>query len=924
MNIPTVAGVLLLQVSSLALHAQTTLKGVVLDNETGEPLIGANIIVKGIGIGTATDWDGSFILQVEQEPPFTLEVSYTGFTSTTIEVTDPGDRIRVMLGSETVIIESVEVKGQRILERQKMAPLTVESLDLIAIRETPSNDFYEGLGNLKGVDLTTASLGFTIINTRGFNSTSPVRSLQLIDGVDNQAPGLNFSLGNFLGAPELDVLKVDLIHGASSSFYGPNAFNGVIDIQTKDPFFHQGLSVNVKAGERKLFKGMFRYAKAFQNQDGEDIFAFKINGYYFQADDWKAVNYDPTFQSDVDQSNPGGYDAVNIYGDENLDNSRKLTGLFERIDLPGIGIFHRRGYRETDLVDYKTENFKGNVGLYYNLTPEIQAVGGVNIGSGTTVYQGENRFRLKDIFFWQAKLEVKQRDKFFIRAYMTREDAGNSFDAYATALALQNTAKIDSRWTQDYKRYWQSFVNSRVRALEGYPTVFPFDFEQQDSVLMANQDSLFAWHNEAQSFANKKSVGVNNLDFFEPGTAEFENRFNEITGNLANDPDNPGTKFYDKSALYHIQGEYIFNTPYIKVTTGGNYRLYTPDSKGTIFSDTGSVEIRNHEYGLYLGARKEFLNKKLTLNATLRMDKNENFNYVFSPATSIVYTPNKSHFFRMSFSSALRNPTLSDQYLYLDVGRAQLVGNISGYNDLVTPESFRDFLDSRVKDTLDYFSEPPIEPEKVKTVEIGYRGALFEKFWIDMGYYYSWYRDFIGYKIGIDMDFDPVTNFVTRTEILRISSNSESQVTTQGFSVGANYYLGTFLNLNGNYSWNVLNKSGERDPIIPAFNTPEHKFNIGITGREMPVTLGGRTHRSFGFSVNYKWIEGFFFEGSPQFTGPIPTYDLVDVQVNWHFKRLNLTAKIGASNVLNKMQYQTYGGPRIGRLAYISLLYEHE
>ena len=73
-------------------------------------------------------------------------------------------------------------------------------LDILAIKETPSANFYDGLGGFKGVDISTASLGFKIINTRGFNSTSPVRSLQIIDGVDNQAPGMNFSLGNFLGA----------------------------------------------------------------------------------------------------------------------------------------------------------------------------------------------------------------------------------------------------------------------------------------------------------------------------------------------------------------------------------------------------------------------------------------------------------------------------------------------------------------------------------------------------------------------------------------------------------------------------------------------------------------------------------------------------------------------------------------------------
>src|SRR5690606_37531843 len=221
--------------SYFPLLSQVVLSGEVHDSGTGEPLVGASVVIYGTGTGTTTEWDGSFQLKTHSLP-VVIEVSYTGFHNKILTIEDTRDTLVIFLEPSSVIIETVQVVGSRISDKRKESPLTVESLDLIAIRETASNDFYEGLGNLKGVDLTTASLGFTVINTRGFNSTSPVRTLQIIDGVDNQAPGLNFSLGNFLGAPELDVLKVELVQGASSAFFGPNAFNGVIDIRTKDPF----------------------------------------------------------------------------------------------------------------------------------------------------------------------------------------------------------------------------------------------------------------------------------------------------------------------------------------------------------------------------------------------------------------------------------------------------------------------------------------------------------------------------------------------------------------------------------------------------------------------------------------------------------------------------------------------------------------
>jgi outer membrane cobalamin receptor len=240
----------------------------------------------------------------------------------------------------------------------------------------------------------------------------------------------------------------------------------------------------------------------------------------------------------------------------------------------------------------------------------------------------------------------------------------------------------------------------------------------------------------------------------------------------------------------------------------------------------------------------------------------------------------------------------------------------------VTPESFLTAL-TFGSDSLDYFNEPPIRPEQVQSIEVGWRGILFEKLWFDMSYYYSSYKHFIGYKFAVDiLAFEPQTGFPLFFDILRISANAQSRVTTQGFSIGGDYHVGQFVTLSGNYSWNVLNKKGTDDPIVPAFNTPEHKFNIGISGHGMPIPIFGSLNHGFGFNINYKWIEGFIFEGSPQFTGFVPTYDLLDMQVNWRITKLNTTVKVGASNVLNNKQFQTYGGPRIGRLAYISFLYQ--
>ena len=283
----------------------------------------------------------------------------------------------------------------------------------------------------------------------------------------------------------------------------------------------------------------------------------------------------------------------------------------------------------------------------------------------------------------------------------------------------------------------------------------------------------------------------------------------------------------------------------------------------------------------------------------------------------MVWQPDKVNYVRAIFSSAIRNPTLNDQFLNLNVGRAILSGNIKGFNNLIDVESFATYIDSGLRRSfLRYFDVPPIRPEKVKSLELGYRTTIMNKTYVDMSYYYSFYRDFIGFQIGVRSDFDPSSGFPKNIQGYRVAANAKERVTTQGFSIGINHYVKNYIFL-GNYSWNILNTK-TNDPIIPAFNTPAHKFNLGITGRDVQI----KNIKNVGFSLNYKWIQGFQFQGSPQFTGSIPTYDLVDGQINYTFTKINTLLKIGATNMLNKKQYQVYGGPRIGRMAYISIQYD--
>ena len=406
--------------------------------------------------------------------------------------------------------------------------------------------------------------------------------------------------------------------------------------------------------------------------------------------------------------------------------------------------------------------------------------------------------------------------------------------------------------------------------------------------------------------------------FFQPGSALFNSNFNQIISANNNDADG-GTRFYDRSSLFHTHGEYQWEgAGYIDYRIGGNARLYRPNSAGTIFTD--DVEkIYNYEGGLYFGATRKFLENRLIVSGTLRLDKNVNFDGLVSPAASVVFQPKKNHYLRASFSSALRNPTLTDQYLSLNVGPAILSGNLSGVDSLITLASFNAYRNTLETDSLRYFNIDPIRPEQVKTMELGYRASFFDnKVYLDLGGYYSVYKHFIGYNIGLEATFDPTTNLPDELQVYRYSANSKNTVITQGLNLGVNYYFHEKHSFAANYSYNAIARSDENDPIIPAFNTPKHKYNLSVTGNKLFESKDGNC---WGYGVNYKWIQGYLFEGSPQFTGFINTYDMVDVQVNYNHIKSNIFVKLGASNVINNKQVQVYGGPAIGRMAYLSVLY---
>ncbi|WP_208809188.1 TonB-dependent receptor [Mucilaginibacter metallidurans] len=619
---------IILLLNSINLFAQEIkITGNITDGVTGKPVSGASISVKGKLTGTTTDSKGNYTLNANKlKLPFTIVISAVGFEVQESQVTSANNDISVKLSQKAIVLNEVVSSATRINQSILQSPVSIEKMSLKAIKENPSFTFYDGLQSLKGLEAVTSSLTYKQINTRGFNSTGNSRFLQLVDGVDNQTPGLNFSVGNLFGASDIDIESVEVIPGAASALYGPVAFNGLLSLKTKDPFKYQGLTVQVKSGlnhfgesvvkPQGLYDFAARYAKAFN-----DKFAFKINASYLTGRDWYADNYtDVSASTPAAQRGPNnpGRDALNIYGDE-------VTKT-----LPGIGLVSRTGYEEKDLMNYNVYSLKLNGALQYRFSNNLEAIYQYNYGRGTASYTGSSRFDLNNFVLQTHRIELKGSN-FFVRGYSVEE---NSHDSYNTRSLAQF---INRDWVKDLN----GNTVTPDKADDTWFTRYAAAFNGSVSGVTPNNNSA------ARTFADQGR--------FLPGTSEFNSAKNASIHNYGLS----GAGVFSNSKFYHAEGQYDF-TSAIKVfelLAGGSFRDYRMFTNGSLFDDkVNRVTIK--EYGSFLQAAKKLFDDNLKLTASIRYDKNENFKGSFTPRVSAVYTVDKTSNFRASYQTGFRNPTL--------------------------------------------------------------------------------------------------------------------------------------------------------------------------------------------------------------------------------------------------------------------------
>ena len=908
---------------SVLSFAQTTVTGTVND-DSGLPLPGANIIVVGTSSGAISDFDGKFSLTVSQNPPFTIQVSSVGFETLTQEITSNNQDITVAL-KEGSVLDEVVISASRTPERIFESPVTVERFGIKEIKNTASADFYGGLENLKGVDVNTNSLTFQSINTRGFATFANNRFMQLVDGMDNSTPALNFPIGNLVGMIDPDVQSVELLPGASSALYGANAFNGILFMRSKNPFDHEGISVSFKrgitsqeaAGDNAYTDLGIRMAHKFSEK-----FAGKVNFGYLKGTDWAAT-------SEVDSDMIGGtratnpnYNGINVYGDEVATNIKEVGVALEGLGLlpaganallPDVNV-SRTGYNERHLTNYNAESIKADWGLYYRPFEndfEISYVG--KVGTGNTIYQGTNRYNIKNFFQQQHKIELRN-DNFFVRGYVVSDNAGDSYDMVFTGININRAWKDDTTW---FGQYAGAYV----------------------------QQTLGGATNDQAHAAARAAADTGR---YLPGTPEYEAAFNRSV----NDPDlSTGSKFQDESKYYHGDFNYNFShlIDFADIQIGGSARQYSLNSSGTIYTDyDGTIDYS--EYGVYTQVQKDLelsSAMKLKLTGSVRYDKSEFFDGFFSPRLSAGLTVNRDHNIRASVQTGFRNPTTQDLFIGLDAGRAILVGSApanldrwtrdyeisasgqalglpasvaqtgaAAYNNSYTLSSANALAATGNPAVLEVGNPEVIKPEQVTSIEVGYRGK-FGKLIVDFSAYHNTYEDFISQEFVVAPLYGTVGDNALSVAAIANGdfqaystyTNSKAPVKSYGASLGVSTKVFGDFDLSGSYTYAKLDFDRDTYPDFTTnFNTPEHKFKASFGNTEV--------FENFGFNIAYRYSDDYYWEASFG-NGVVPEYHVLDAQVSLKVPSFKSTFKAGATNLLGDEYFTAFGTGFIGSMYYV-------
>ena len=817
------------------------------------------------------------------------------------------------------VLNEVVISASRIPEKMLQSPVSIQKAGEEYFRSAPAPSFFDALENLQGVQMITPSLGFKVINARGFANTTNVRFAQLVDGMDVQSPHIGGPIGNSLGPSDLDIENVEIIPGVASALYGMNTINGMANFTTKNPFSSEGFTAQQKTGVThladsnscaKLFsETSFRYAKLVSPK-----FAFKINGSFITGSDWIAddhgdLNPNANISTDLTGYNNPAQDPVNGYGNESSDR--------KTISLQGKSyVVARTGYYEKDVVDYSLQDIKADLGLYYKISANSTLVYLGHISLLDNVYQRANRFRLQNYLIQQHGLQFQSRSV-MAKLYFNSENTGGSYNLRSMAENIDRNYKPDAQWYADYTTAFNSAT--------------------------ASGSGVAGAHQQARTAADAGR--------YLPGTTEFNRTRDDLS--TVNNWDSGAAlrvkaSFIQSEIQWNLTEEWLRN---LKAKTGTDLlvglsqRTYfiVPDGNYFINPEKGETydDIRYGRTNAFLSVSKTLLNNKLKLGAIMGLDKNDYFPLSWSPRFTAVYSPVYQHNFRASYQSGYRYPSIFEAYSNINSGGVKRVGglpvmsngifenawlqtSVSSFQSAVLNDINRNGLskkDAIAKNEKLLIKNPYtyIQPERVESFEAGYKGLFAAgKIFVDLDVYFNNYHSFIAQanmNVPNTQTADSIPFYLydkSKQSQYRMWTNSRTAVYNYGFTAGITYISQKGYTINGNGSFAKLKNSSNEDGLEDGFNTPQWIANFSVSNANI--------YKKIGAGLTFKWQSSFYWQ-SFLVSGTTPAYSTLDAQVSWLVESAKLQIKLGATNMLNHYYRSFLGGPSVGAMIYTTLTY---
>lgn len=926
--------------------------GSIINEKTKEPLALATIMQEGTQNGGTSNEQGKFSLKADLTKNNFIIISYFGFETQRIPITALSDNLNIKLVEKFYTITDIVVSVSRKNERRYESPVTIETLSAKEIQYNPSLNFYERLLNLATVDAITTSVNFKTLNTRGFNSTYNRRFIQRFDDMDLSMPGFNLSVGQLNGPIDLDVERTELIPGANSALYGPNAISGLLNTSSKNPFIYQGISAEIKTGvnhidridnsPQPLYDVNLRMAKAFSEK-----FAAKITMGYMQAADWRATDYRDIGNYDFSNNltsygfskgkgNPG-YDGLNIGGDEVatiIDTSVKDGSGTAPLLPNGPLRVARTGYHEDDIFHYQPYTMKTDLGFYFRPTKNIELSLTSRFSFGSSNFQIDNRTQISDYFLQQHKLELKSKN-LTVRTYVSAENIGEAIDISLTSINLNRAAKSDENWFMQYLFAFSGQYNQLAKGL-GLDTLRTGNDEDARKFADGNNSKLYIPMLIGTGDSATANLILGNARF-EPGTPEMDSTLAVIkTKPFKND----GSRIISTSKTWYSEAIYDLSDKlkHFNLQTGANYRLYAPQTQGSVFNDSAQA-IYYSEAGLFVQAGKNLMQERLKLQGSLRVDFFQLFDPKLSPRFSVLYQlgEKRQHNFRGSAQIGFRMPALIDIFAQIDakggltfggmledayrlnLARMKEDGNMQV--NLYSRSSVAKFKYTGDSNDLIRPVIKDIAPEELRTIELGWRGFLINKLELDVNYYYNSFQNLINaqqFTGPTDRTQDLNTKTLEdpkNTQVYIRFMNMEETLSSYGYAISATYHQSRKWTWFGNYNYNSLAKGSSiaaRDFIF-GFNTPKHKINAGF--------LFSKFYKNFNASCNLRWIDGFPFQEYDR-VGDIEAYYTLDLMLSYTFTKQHTLVKLGGTNITNNRYIQAMGSPTVGGLYYFSIIYD--